>query len=164
MIRTWWNELAPRDRRILRLGGIALALILLWWGLWLPLTERVARMQESVAELRADLAWMQAAAEAVRSARGQEDAPPPDPGDRSLLGVVDATARDAGLGGALRRVQPEGNGTVRVWLEEAPFDDTVQWLDRLKRRHGVRIASLVVDRQAQEGRVNARIVLEGQGA
>ncbi|MBK1691695.1 general secretion pathway protein GspM [Ectothiorhodospira mobilis] len=162
-MRSWWNELAPRDRRVLRLGGIALALILLWWGLWLPLTDRVARSQQSVAELRADLAWMQAAAQVVRSARGQEEPPPVHRGERSLLGGVDATAREAGLGGSLRRVQPEGEGRVRVWMDDAPFDDIVQWLDRLQRRHGVRVSGLVVDRQAREGRVNARIVLEGPG-
>ncbi|MCG5536827.1 type II secretion system protein GspM [Ectothiorhodospira mobilis] len=164
MMRTWWNGLAPRERRVLRLGGIALALILLWWGLWLPLTERVARSQQTVAELRADLAWMQAAARAVRAGRGQEETPPTDRGERSLLGRVDATAREAGLAGHLRRVQPDGEGTVRVWLDDAPFDAILQWLDPLQRRHGVRVGSLVVDRQAREGRVNARIVLEGPGA
>lgn len=158
-MKSFWANLGPRDRRILTIGGIFLAVLLPWWLVWLPLTERVERMERSVSAQNADLAWMQAAAERVRGAHA--GATPADRGDQSALSVIDRTAREGPLTGTVRRVQPEGTDTVRVWMEDAPFDDLILWLSILETRYGLRVTSLVVDRQPAEGRVNARLSLEG---
>ncbi|MGM0678169.1 type II secretion system protein GspM [Ectothiorhodospira marina] len=160
MIQAWWREQSVRDRRILIVGGLFLCVALPYWLIWLPLSDRVAAMERDVVRLQGDLAWMEQAASQIRSARGQTQAAPADMGGQSLLGIIDATAQSGPLAGTLRRVQPEGGHTVRVWMENTPFDDMLLWLDELSRQYGVQVSSLVVDRQAAGGRVNVRLVLE----
>ncbi|MCG5496511.1 type II secretion system protein GspM [Ectothiorhodospira variabilis] len=160
MIKAWWREQSVRDRRMLVVGGLFLCVALPYWLVWLPLSDRVNSMEQDVARLQADLAWMEQAAGQIRSARGQTQAAPADMGGQSLLGIIDATAQSGPLAGTLRRVQPEGGNTVRVWMENTPFDDMLLWLDELRRQYGIQVSSLVVDRQSAGGRVNVRLVLE----
>ncbi len=61
----------------------------------------------------------------------------------------------------MKRIEPEGQNSVRVWLEQAAFDDVIQWLQNLKRDYGIHTADIVIERQAAAGRVNARLTLEG---
>jgi general secretion pathway protein M len=81
-------------------------------------------------------------------------------GGRSLLSVADSTARAGGLGPALKRVEPEGSDSVRVWLEGAPFDVLVKWLGTLSTIHGVNAETVTMERSDATGRVSARLTLQ----
>ena len=81
-------------------------------------------------------------------------------GGRSLLSVADSTARAGGLATALKRVEPEGGNSVRVWLDGAPFDVLVKWLVTLSTQHGVDANSATLERSETAGQVNARLTLE----
>jgi type II secretory pathway component PulM len=48
-----------------------------------------------------------------------------------------------------------------VWLTAASFDALLEWFDDLSRR-GIRLSSVVVERTATPGAVDARLVLESQ--
>lgn len=161
-MKAWWQQLAARERRWVTLGGGALALILIYSLAWQPLVRYHALMQQRAAEQAELLAWMQQTALEVERLRAAAGGVMPVSA-QSLLAQVDASAKAAGLGAALKRVEPEGVNTVRVWLEQAPFDATVLWLERLKREQGARITSVVVERvaAAPAGAVNVRIALEG---
>ncbi len=157
----WWRGLAPRERLALALGGAAALLLLAWGLLWAPLQERAARLREQVARQEAEVAWMRRAA--AEAARLRAAAPRTRPSG-SLLGLVDRTARAAGLGQALARVQPQGEARVRVRLEGAPFDGLARWLGELAAA-GLRVEELDVEREARggEGRVRARLTLAREG-
>ena len=151
----WWRGLAPRERLALALGGAAAGLLLLYALLWAPLQERLAGLRARLAEEEAQVAWMRRASWAAAPRRA--------PVSGSLLALVDRTARAAGL--ALARVQPEGEGRVRVRLEGAPFDGLARWLGELAAA-GLRVEELEVerDRRAGPGRVRARLRLAREGA
>jgi general secretion pathway protein M len=81
----------------------------------------------------------------------------------SLVVVVDRTAREAGLGTALRDQSPSGNSGLRLRLEAAPFDTLVTWLANLQQQHGVGIEAATID-AAGPGLVNATLSLTQAGA
>ena len=82
---------------------------------------------------------------------------------RSLLALVDATARTSGVGEALLRVEPVAGGQVRVYFESAGFDVLVAWLEELEAQQGVRTGDVSIQRAAGVGRVDARMSLERSG-
>lgn len=156
----WWQRLAPRERWIL--GGaagllLALGLYLLVWEPW---QDSLERLRGTVAARRADVAWMRQAAADLQRLQSAGEAPQATArGGRSLLTVVDQSARSAGLSQAVKRVEPQGGDKVRVWLEQAGFDEMIRWVNVLEREQGVRVDSAVVERHADAGRVDARLVL-----
>ena len=156
----FWNGLAPRDRRVLALGAIVLLLIGGWLGLWEPLRMARDAARTRVAAGEADLAYMRAAAPQLRAS---PEATSAVRDGRSLLALVDATARASDVGDALLRVEPVAADQVRVYFEGADFDALVQWLEELGARQGVAVGDFNVNRAAGVGRVDARMSLERNG-
>lgn len=160
-MKQYWRALSPRERRLVLLGG-ALALAVGLGGLvWYPLLQARNELAERVRDNRAEVAWMSAAAERLEALRtgDPQSSAPQQRGDRSLLALIDETARSEGLGEAIRRGEPAGDGRVRVWLDGASFDRMVRWLTRLSTVFGVRVTELSVDRADTPGLVNARVAL-----
>ncbi len=157
-LRQHWEQMQSRERRIVAAGGVATLVLLLYALVWDPLTTRLRQMEQNVAAQRTALAWMQQAAVEARALRGTQGT---GSDGRSLLALSDESAKAHKLGAAVKRVQPDGQHTVRIWLEDAAFADLLRWLDTLAGHHSVKISELTVERMpAAPGRVNARVVLE----
>lgn len=155
----YWNNLQQRERRLVIAGGALLAALLAYLLVWEPLVQRTEQARAAVEELQQQLQWMrQASAEARRLSRGR---PVAGSREQSLLAVADSSARRLQLGGAITRIQPDGEQRVRVWLAAASFDALLEWFDDLARR-GIQLNSVVVERTAIPGAVDARLVLESQ--
>jgi general secretion pathway protein M len=151
-LRAWYAGLQAREQRMVAFGGIALALIVLFGGILLPLQSAVSGADSRNATKRADLVWMRANAAEIRASGSQLQVDSSEP----PVVVVDRLGRAAGLTDALRGTQPNGNG-VRVQLEGAPFDTVVTWLANLDQRYGLAVESITVDRTVKPGLINASI-------
>jgi general secretion pathway protein M len=151
-LRTWYAGLEQREQRVVAIGAVTLAVLVLVMGVLLPLQSAVSTSRERNDAKREDLAWMQAHAPEIRAAGAGIAA---DTGEAPVV-LVDRVGREAGLSNALRGTQPSGDG-VRVQLEAAPFDTLIAWLATLDERYGYAVESITVDRAARPGVVNASI-------
>ncbi len=159
-MKPWWESLNARER-LLVTGGALLSLALLIYALlWQPMQANHRRLRESVATQRAELEAMRHMAEEVQQLGGTKTNPTP-PDGRSLLTVVDQTARAAGLGAALKRVTPQGDDRIGVQFDGVGFDALAPWLGTLERDHRIVITTLSVERGAATGLVNARLIVQG---
>jgi general secretion pathway protein M len=158
-LKEYWFGLQLSERRTLLLGALAVIIMFFYLAVWEPLAARNAGTTQRISELQQQLVWMQQAAlEVKRLSRGR---PVAGSREQSLLAVADSSARKLQLGNAINRIQPDGEHTVRVWLEGAPFDFLLAWLDELALR-GVHVVSLVIERTPISGVVNARLELESR--
>nr|WP_296751217.1 type II secretion system protein M [Thioalkalivibrio sp.] len=155
----WWDGLATRERRIVMLAGLALLLVIAFLFVVEPGLERRSALNSQLQTLVNEQAWMQAQEPAVRAQARAAGATPAARTTGSPLGVVDVSARSAGLGSALRRVRPL-ESAVEAELEGAPYTALVGWLATLESRHGLRVVSLSIDRGNEPGRVNAQLRIE----
>jgi general secretion pathway protein M len=151
-LRDWYAGLQQREQRIVAIGGVTLAILILVLGILTPLQSAVSSGVKRNETKREDLAWMQVNAQEIRAAGNQVAG---DTGEAPVV-LVDRVGREAGLASALRGTQPNGTG-VRVQLEAAPFDTLVTWLATLDERYGLAIESITVDRAPRPGVVNASI-------
>jgi len=153
-VSAWFTALSERERRMVTLGAIAAAVLLLI-ALVLPLYGGVAKAKQRVERKQADLAWMQSVAPRVASA----PAAVAPANQQSLIVVIDSSAREAGLSRSLTSSEPSGNGGLRVRLEKAPFDLIVAWVARLSEQHAIGVESATFERAGEPGVVNAGLVL-----
>lgn len=163
-MNAWWQALEARERRTLAIGAVIAGLIFFYTLVWLPPQRDAAELRERIADARTDLAWMQQASTEVRALRERQPATDTPRSDRALYAVADQSARESGLGGALERVEPSGDRRVRVTLRGAGFDATVEWLDRLRRDHGLGVETATIRRTEDDGQIDAQLVLESAGA
>jgi len=153
-IAAWFQTLNERERRLVAAAAAVAGLVLLY--ALVSLDRGVARAEARLAQKRQDLAWMQSV-EPQLAAAGPAAAAPAS--QRSLIVVVDNSAREVGLGTALTSSEPSPQGGLRVRLDRAPFDTLVGWLARLEQQNRVRVESATIDGAGAPGLVNAAIVL-----
>lgn len=158
-MKAWWDGLAQREQQLVAGGAGLLILLILYVAIWLPLQSSRARLTEQFEQQRETLRWMEQSAAEIRQLSARTANRRPATG-QSLLGLIDQTARAQQLSDAVKRVQPDGTHSVRVWLENAAFDDVIRWLGTLEQGHGVALEALNVERGEAAGRVSARLTLE----
>jgi general secretion pathway protein M len=159
-MKDWLESLAPRERLMVMAAAVVVALLLVYALIWSPLRGGYVELRDTVAGQRDTAVWMQESAQLLaqlkRSGTSSQGL-----GGQSLLSLADSTARAGGLAGALKRVEPEGGNSVRVWLEGAAFDQLIQWLGSLAERYGISADTVSMERVADAaGRVNARLTLQ----
>ncbi|MDP1696231.1 MAG: type II secretion system protein GspM [Xanthomonadaceae bacterium] len=154
-MKRWWDGLSERDRGVLQIGTVLVVLMLLWGLAWQPLSRVRDNLRAQAVTQSDALAWMRPAAQQLAAAGGLARAPAADA--RSLLARTDASAREAGLGGSLVSVEPQGANRVRATLSAADFDALARWLQQVSAQ-GVVLEQLSVQR-ANAGRVDARVLL-----
>lgn len=152
-----WQRLAPREQWLIGGAAVMVLLAMLYVSLLEPLWQRDQMLRQRLDTQRQELAWMEwAASEVVRLQ--QQGRVVAKPGNRSLMGLVDGSARRQGLTDAIKRIEPQGKA-VQVRLEQVEFDKMLAWLDQLIEREGVEVSGMVVERQEVVGRVNCRLVI-----
>jgi general secretion pathway protein M len=152
---TWFRAQTPRDQRVALIGAVV-ALVVLIGAIFIPLDSSVSRATARVQHKASDLAWMRAVAPQLAAAGA---ALPTPSSHRSLIVVIDTSARESGLGSALNSTEPSGPGMLRVRLDRASFDTLVTWLARLSQQNGIHVESATIDAAGPAGLVNAGLVL-----
>jgi len=155
----YWAQLKPRERMLLIGGGVFIILLMLYSLLWDPLVKKADQLNNSIPAQMELVAWMEQAALEVQELKANKQEKPQIKGGQSMLAVIDRTAKQRRL--SMKRVEPDGSTRVRVWLERASFDDLLLWIGSVQREYGIRIDSVVVDKEDEPGLVNARLTFEG---
>ncbi|MEM1438790.1 MAG: type II secretion system protein GspM [Pseudomonadota bacterium] len=159
-MRAWFESLEPRERQLLVGGSIVLVIAAIWLFILDPIAVGRAAASDDVArkQLLIERARSTLTAAAPGSAAGTTA------GNRactqSMTLLVATTVREAGLGNAYRSSSPFGNDGLRVSLENASFDQTIEWLGRLQSECGIEVDSGSFTNRTDPGRVDASIALE----
>lgn len=161
-IKQYWQQLNSRERIMLGVAGVVIGIMFLYLVILEPIMNDAKRLEAQLAEQQKLLSWMEdAASEAKSLSRSGGKKIKVGNGGQSLLGVIDRTAKAGQLGDSMKRVEPDGSNRVRVWLEQASFDDTMRWLEKLQKDYSMDIDSVVIDKEEAPGRVNVRLVFKG---
>lgn len=160
MIAAWWSAQSTRDQRILIVGAVIVASVLLWAVAWDPLAQRRAELDMQLDGARRDLALMRVSEAEIERLRSVGTRTRADRQGRSLLALADASARSGGLDGVLKRIEPVGPRSVRASFEFAAFDSLIAWLESLSGEYGIQVTDFSADRVDATGLVNARVTLE----
>lgn len=157
-MKDWFMGLEVRERQLVGGGAAVLLLLLLYVMIWEPLASGYHSLRDSVAQQKQNLVWMQQAAVQIKALQRSGGSAARGLGGRSLLAVVDQSARSGGLGPAIKRIEPDGSKGVKIWLEGVAFDPMILWLGKLTKSYQIETSIITIEPQG-EGRVNARLTL-----
>jgi len=155
-MRTWYANLAERERRVVTLGAAA-GVVLVLLAIILPLNRNIAQARQRITTKQGDLAFIQEATPQLTAAG-------PGTGEaatgESLVVLIDTSARESGIGKSLSSSQATADKGLRIRLENVPFDALVAWLARLTQSHGVRVETAEIEAAGEPGLVNAGLFLK----
>lgn len=133
------------------------------WG-WQSVSVRRARLEHSVPRERALVRWMEQAAREVKTLRQSKSAQQGKDAGQSLLSVINATAASHSLAPRIRRMEPQGDDAVRLWLSAAPFDALVEWLGGLRQDYRIEVSNADINDTETPGSVDAALTLKRRGS
>jgi type II secretory pathway component PulM len=147
--------LSFRERALVGIALLAGSLMLAYVYLWEPkMTELRLLRDTKVPQAEQTLAWVKQALSRkdnqVTSAREKIIEGP-------LLTVVEQTAEKAHVRTAIRRMQPSQTQSVKIWMDEVPFDNWMVWIDMLRAQNVVVERASVV--RNTPGLVTVRVTL-----
>ena len=161
-MKEWYNNLEPRERRIVVAGAVFVGIMFIYLILIDPFVSKMHKLKTNISSLQETLTWMEGAADEARllQAEARSMGRTSISQGQSLLGVIDSSSKAARLGSAVKNIKPEGTSKAHVNLENAVFNDLVRWLESLQKNSGIQIVSSVIEKQKEAGKVDARIVFQ----
>jgi general secretion pathway protein M len=155
-IGRWYGGREPNEQRIIAGLALAVALTVLWLGVWKPVSDWRSTADNRYQNAQAELDWVRANESRARALA--ESGGGRGTGARPLLQIITRSAQAQGI--QVNRLQPEGNGAIAVSIQGQPFNELLRWLHSLEENNGVAVLRLAVDADDRAGLVNAQIRLQ----
>lgn len=159
-MKDWFSGLTQRERSLVKITVSVLVIFMLYLLVLQPISNNYAKNKKNVVTATETLEWMRSAAREVKQLRGGHLPSERPQGKQFVLSMIDRSAQKAGLGGVMKRVQPEGDSGVRVWFESAAFDELIKWLDTIESEHGLSVNEINIEQTESAGLVNVRVFLD----
>lgn len=151
------EALPTRDRQALTVLSVVLFLVVIYFAAWVPAKNF---MDDKQADLQASydlLALVETNKKVLRALGRGATAEKPKLDGQQLVAAVTNLARQQGV--ALKRFEPSGDDSVKVWVEKVSFDKTVRWLTQLEKTQGVEVKQIAMEADEAPGVVTARLTL-----
>lgn len=159
-MKEWFLSLTQRERTMVQYAASVVVVFIIYLFVVDPIITNYAKNKKNVATATQTLEWMQSAALEVKQLRGGSSLPERPQGKQFILSMVDRSAKKAGLGRVMKRVQPEGDSGVRVWFENASFDELIKWLSVIELKNGLSVNEINIEQTESTGLVNVRVFLD----
>jgi general secretion pathway protein M len=147
-----WQGLMPRERRLLMLGSVALAVLLSWWWVIDPAIKMRKKMQQQLPELRAqsmqmrilaqEAATLPAAVLLAQSLSRQE---------------IERLLMDSGLKAEQVTLT---DSTVILSFSDVPFSGLTDYLQKAQREQQLTVIQATITARDRIDRVDAKISLQ----
>ena len=155
-LRAWYGGLAPRERRLVIIGGVAVMLMLIYFAAISPVRSAHSRLLNDVQQKRQLLALINRSAGRIQSAgtgRGHLQ-----PGE-SVFAATSTAIQSSPISGSVQRLEQTQNGGVRLSLSGVDFDALVQWLGALSHQQGIVATRATIQQGNNPGTVDATLTL-----
>ena len=145
-----FTALTEREQRLVLLSGLVVLLGIFYWGLWAPLNQSISQQSQLLESNKKLVSWVEEQGQKAAQLRGTQSSPRRVTG--SLPQLVTSTSSNHSL--SISRMQPQGD-EIQVWIDEAPFNSLMGWLNELETR-GIVIEQLDVAETNAPGMIKVR--------
>ena len=159
-MKHWFLSLTQRERVMVQAAASVVGIFVVYLLIVEPISSTYEQNKKNVASSMETLQWMRTAAQEVKKLSGGRGTTGKTKGKQFVLSTVDRSAKNAGLATVMKRVQPESDTGVRVWFENAPFDDLIKWLSIIESKHGLSVNEINIEKTESTGLVNVRVFLD----
>ncbi|MEM7304078.1 MAG: type II secretion system protein M [Pseudomonadota bacterium] len=156
-LKAWWQNLQTREQQLVMYGGIAVIILMFYTLAWSPLVNARDIKSMQVENNQELLSWMKTKSAEVKQLRLSNPQALRSDSNRSLLAIVDSLANQLGLRSAIRQIEPNGQDSVSIWMDEIEFDALITMIGQLEKRSNIVVSEASVNKLDQPGFVQARI-------
>jgi general secretion pathway protein M len=151
-----YASLTEREQGLVKIIGMFLLITLLYSSVWSPLVNAVEKSERTLKTQKGVLQTMQ------KNSRRAQQLKASGSTNASLRGSLAQAVNGSAsrLSVSISRMQPQGDELI-VWVDEAPFDSVLAWLQAMEAQ-GVRIIDADVAETNKAGLIKIRRLQVGK--
>lgn len=162
-MKQWYLQLEARERQLLHWGGLVVIIALLWAFVYQPVKRSLDDDAKRLSTLRQQMQTMQQLSADVSNTTPTTAVSPLSSGV-TFSTWLDRQLESRALMPFVRRAEPVDTLTSTLWLQNAPFDNTMDWLQDIQEQFSVSIEQLdAVATDRANGLATIRLTLSIQG-
>ena len=159
-MKDWWETLQSRERYMVLIAAVLVSITILYLAIWSPIASSRDTKQKRVEAKRETVTWMtQKKQEVEHLKRINPNMFNSASDSRSLLAIVDTGAKQMGIRPAITRIEPKGEDSVHIYVEDMAFDYLIVLLGELERRNNIEVADASFNRSDQIGKITGKVTL-----
>lgn len=124
-----FHSLSEREQKLVMLTGIVVVVALFYWVIWQPIANGLVNEEARYTSQQSTLTWVQE--QSVKAQQLRRSAGKSAQFRGSLPQAVNQTSGQFDV--PISRMQPQGDELL-VWVDQAPFDQVVAWLNALEEK------------------------------
>jgi len=159
-VKDYLNSLEARERYLVIVAFVLIIVTIPYQFMWKPFSESLDNSRIRVQSQKTQYIKMQQQSQKIKQLRGTSSSTVvSQPGKQFLNNLIQTAAKRNGLTNNLK-IKSDTQNSIRVSLDNVPFDNVMNWLDQLVSNNGIIISKLNIDRQPSLGRVNVSVYLD----
>ncbi len=153
--KAFWQERAPREKTVLVLLALVVALALIVLLLVEPAATGIGKLERSLPQTRAQAAQLEALLSEVKSLKARAQVATVSA--QEARGAIEKSLAAAGLKAA--RIVPLSDGDIQLTFANVPYAEWALWLAATERELGARTTSVVANGNATPGHADIELAL-----
>jgi general secretion pathway protein M len=142
-LSAWFSDLSQSEQRLLTVGGLLVGMALGWVLVYQPVVNHIDAQVSVKARLQNQLNQMQAMTGTTVNNSVTEVLP--IPAGVTFSSWVDQQLRLVNLQEMVNRTEPIDENSLSVWLQGAPFDQVIDWLQTISTQYAVQVDQIDVN-------------------
>lgn len=153
-----WHIFSDREKRLTVIGGITIIVLFVYFVLWCPLSGLVDRDKTQFQSQKKLLSYLQNASHEIQVIKAS-GIQVNNHEDGNLLALVEQTLSQEKLSSYLKQVQQLHQNKITLTFDRVPFQQLLQWLQKLIAMHDVQIQQFNAHRLSVDGTASVVIVI-----
>jgi general secretion pathway protein M len=145
-LKDWFEQLDESEKKTVSIAAIALVIVIILFGIILPLNKKVASLENQVAGKQKLLNEWKKSIPTILANRGNSSS---SNSTRSINSIVTSSTRKFNL--SISRVQEKSDNEMQVWLDNVSFNDFIRWTEELQSRYQLQVASVNIRGKDRNG-------------
>lgn len=159
IIKDWFHSRDSREQ-ILILSVTIISLVLIIHALiWTPISHAYHKSHSKLQNLTRDVIWMRQAQQKILALQAITKQSSSKTANQSMQTVIYKTAENAQLQQTVKNTIPQNQNRYRIQLEQARFDNIIQWIELLAHQYSIKVEYIDISRTKKIGLVNANLIL-----
>jgi len=154
-----WLALKSSERRMAIYGLLLISISIVYFYAWKPYTQLINHYQQQILFTHEDMTWLEQVSRQIQQLRtGSAVAIGEFKG--SFIDVIDKSIKQNRLNKFVGVLENSGSDKVLVQFNKVSFNALISWVAYIKKRYGILVKNIDVQRDADTDKVNARIILK----
>lgn len=158
--KEWWSNLALREKQAVSVGGVLLALFIIYQWMWMPALNGVESLRQKIVAGQKTLVWMESVDKQIQKMEGQSTDKQHASTLVVLLSQMKKQINRAGLEPYLTQLKQANNSSIEAHFKKVEFAKLVDMLAASMKELSMSVTHLVLTPTETPGYVNADMVIK----